>query len=429
MFLPAPAAPGDLVWKKRYDGPAFGYDGSTAIASTPDGTKVFVTGWSQGPEGHDLTTIAYRASTGTKLWVRRYDGPADGNDYGGAVWVSDERVFVTGHSKGPDGFDYVTLAYRTGDGAKLWKKRYQGPSGIDDLPEAITGSGNKIFVTGLSGADFATVAYRAGTGAKVWVSRYDGPPGGDDYATAIATSPTGDVVVVSGYSESHASGFDYATIAYGTATGTKLWTRRLDGPADGDDYAAGVAVGGAKVFVTGTSEGGATGTDHATVAYQISSGTKIWESRFDGIAGADDSARAIAIAGKKVFVTGSQEGLGTGRDYMTVAYRAGTGVELWAKRYGEAGNGYDSAHAIATAGKRVFVTGSSAGATSGSDFATLAYMKGSGALLWVKRYDGPGSADDSASSISASTEQELVFITGTSIGSTPDFATIAYEAA
>ena len=51
--------------------------GSLAPAGvSPDGSKVFVTGYSVGSaSGYDYATVAYDASTGSELWVKRYDGP------------------------------------------------------------------------------------------------------------------------------------------------------------------------------------------------------------------------------------------------------------------------------------------------------------------------------------------------------------------
>ena len=55
-----------------------GSDGGTSVVASPDGSTVFVTGsaWRPG-SGHDYLTMAYGAATGTKLWLTRYNGPAN----------------------------------------------------------------------------------------------------------------------------------------------------------------------------------------------------------------------------------------------------------------------------------------------------------------------------------------------------------------
>lgn len=49
-------------------------------------------------------------------------------------------------------------------------------------------------------------------------------------------------------------------------------------------------------------------------------------------------------------------------------------------------------------GNTVFVTGYSSGATSGTDYSTIAYNTVTGARLWAQRYTGPGNGQDQASS-------------------------------
>ena len=83
-------------------------------------------------------------------------------------------------------------------------------------------------------------------------------------------SPDGSQVFTAGNSTGSTSHADYATVAYDTATGDKLWAMRYDGPRNGYDvaYAIGVSSEGSKVFVTGSTRPGRRGdNDYATVAY------------------------------------------------------------------------------------------------------------------------------------------------------------------
>ena len=86
------------------------------VGTSPNGSKVFVTGTSQGAgTGVDFSTIAYDAMTGAKLWVRRYDGPVSSTDAAHAMAVSPDgsMLVVTGESEGTTagGTDYATIAY------------------------------------------------------------------------------------------------------------------------------------------------------------------------------------------------------------------------------------------------------------------------------------------------------------------------------
>jgi hypothetical protein len=67
-------------------------------------------------------------------------------------------------------------------------------------------------------------------------------------------------------------------------------------------------------------------------------------------------------------------------------------------------HGLDVAHALAVSpgGRIVFVTGASCGAGTGLDFVTIAYDAITGTQLWLSRYNGPGNRTDSARSVAVS---------------------------
>ena len=123
----ASANPGQRRWVQRYD--YGGTDFVTDSAVSPDGSTVFVTGASfTTSENHDIATIAYTASDGTPRWERRYAGPDLDWDIGSAIAVSPDgsTVFVTGTSWSfASGDDYVTVAYAASDGklmTRTWSK-------------------------------------------------------------------------------------------------------------------------------------------------------------------------------------------------------------------------------------------------------------------------------------------------------------------
>src|SRR2546427_9268887 len=116
------------MWWIRYYGGGGDYDVASAVAVSPSGSKVFVAGASDGgPSNSDYAMVAYYVSTGAKLWVKRYDGPGDSVDSASSIAASSDgsAVFVTGESDGAlGGGDYATLAYKAFTGAKLWVRRY-----------------------------------------------------------------------------------------------------------------------------------------------------------------------------------------------------------------------------------------------------------------------------------------------------------------
>jgi DNA-binding beta-propeller fold protein YncE len=150
------ASPGAQLWASRYSGPVNGQDEPFSMTVSPDGARVFVTGIGTGASsGLDYSTVAYSAATGAQLWAGRYNGPANGDDYAQSVAVSPDgiRVFVTGYSTGTSsGADYATVAYSAATGAQLWVKRYNGPANSHDYAYAVAVSpdGARVFVTGSS---------------------------------------------------------------------------------------------------------------------------------------------------------------------------------------------------------------------------------------------------------------------------------------
>src|SRR6516162_6665855 len=94
----AAASPGAQLWAKRYNGTGNNADAATAVAVSPTGGTVYVTGQSYGTAlVVDYATVAYNAATGHQQWVARYHGPTGGS-VPSAVAVSPDgkTVFVTG---------------------------------------------------------------------------------------------------------------------------------------------------------------------------------------------------------------------------------------------------------------------------------------------------------------------------------------------
>jgi DNA-binding beta-propeller fold protein YncE len=361
-----------------------------------------------------------------------------------AVSPAGAAVYVTGQSLGSaSGFDYATVAYNAATGKQLWASRYNGPGNNTDIAYsvAVSPDGRAVYITGQSVGstgfdDYATVAYGAATGKQLWASRYNGP-GSFNEAYSVAVSPTGAAVYVTGESLGSA-GFDYATVVYDAATGKQLWVKRYNGPGNGEDIARSVAVSptGATVYVTGMSYGGAaTGYEYATVAYNAATGARRWVSRYNGPASGGNAAYKVAVNpnGATVYVTGySSGGTGTVSDYATVAYNAATGAQRWVSRYNGPASRGDAAYSLAVSpdGTAVYVTGGSYGGSATLyDYATVAYDAATGTHLWASRYNGPSSSEDVAFAIAVSPTNGSVFVTGESL--TPpsdwDYATVAYH--
>ncbi len=240
---------------------------------------MFVTGTSKdgGANDRDFVTIAYRAGDGSPQWTSRYSVGADNFAVGLAVSPDGSTVYVAGYGRAAINLlhDYELVAYRSGTGAQAGTAEYAG--GDDDFSSsvAINGDGTRVFLTGIGGQDFLTVAFDGTTLVPLWSSRYDGQHG-FDAAYAITVSPDGGRVYVTGESEKSGiacfgdvASTAYATVSYAAASGGQVWVSRYAGLRRDPDQAEQIAVSpdGSSVFVSGNSDYGCKGSDVATLDY------------------------------------------------------------------------------------------------------------------------------------------------------------------
>src|SRR6266508_1285240 len=141
------------------------------------------------------------------------------------------------------------------------------------------GLGVVLIVSGVNLARL-TPAFAAG-GDQLWISRYSGPGSAFDQAVAVAVNSDGSRVFVTGDSPDATGNEDYQTFAYDSSTGAVVWSSRYDSPFSGYDEASGLSVSpdGARVFVTGISEGPGTYSDWSTVALDAATGAFLWVMR------------------------------------------------------------------------------------------------------------------------------------------------------
>jgi hypothetical protein len=427
------------LWAQSYNGRADDFDWAEDVVVSPDGSRVFVTGSSRGAtSSKDYATVAYNAASGDTLWVTRFNARADRTDYATDLAVSPDgsRVLVTGSSaRSTSDDDYATVAYDASTGDQLWVKRYDGPAHSHDAAMAmdVSPDGTRVFVTGISyratGSGYVTVAYNVSNGTQVWIKRYSGH--GDLYSSpsAVGVSPDGSGVFVTGLLAGTAGTSEYATVAYDASTGDRLWLMRYDGGKDVNfARALGVSPDGSHVFVTGFSGGLTSGRDYATVAYDAANGAEMWVARYEGPATRDDFPSALQVSpdGNQVFVTGTSH-LSPDEDAIaTVGYDALTGGRLWLTRFDGSASEYDFGADLGVSpdGARVFMTGGSS-----ESYLTAAYDTTNGAEVWVRLYHGPADRGGGAKALAMSPDGSSVFVTGSGAGTTSrlDYGTVAYD--
>jgi hypothetical protein len=470
----SPAPPvGCETWVARYDNPsgeanshAGSAEGGLATVISPDSATVYVTGQSPADNGNpDFTTFAYDASSGTQRWMTRYDSQFHGVDIAYAIAVSPDgsRVYVTGSSADTGNSDpytdpiaIATVAYDAATGTPLWASRYDPISGQGagfSTSVAVSPDGHHVYVAGGSAQpslapDALVISYAAESGQQQWVTRESAGDGLASAFTAVRTSGDGSRLYVTGYSQANdGTGFlTFVTSSIDAGGGALLWTAKYESPnGDSDATALGLSPDGTRLFVTGESTGSGTSTDYLTLSYDAASGAQRWQAGYDGNADIDKAtALAVAPDGSRVYVTGFSSGNATGTDYATLAYDAASGTQLWVTRYNGPADASDEAYAIALSpgGTVVYVTGHSTNVSTstpkGASYATVAYDSRLGLQRWEARYNvhtpAPVSttfSGDTAYAIAASPDGSRVIVTGISTSLTTttdyDFATVAYD--
>jgi PQQ-like domain len=350
---------GREVWEQG------GIVGGTALAVSPDGFRLFMTGSS---------TVAYDAATGAELWVQP-GATALG------VFADGSRVFVASGE--------TTLAYDAATGTELWATSYT----FTAAALGVSPDGSKVYVTGSSPEangypDYATVAYDAASGAQLWDERF-GRQTKTDYSNALGVSPDGSKVFVTGTSKSGPfGGYEFGTVAYDSATGNQLWAQFYGEHRDkygSAPTALAVSPDNAKVFVTGVLVPSSRfGGGQATVAYDATTGSVLWALPESSAAGCGGDL-AVGPDGSSVFVA-SRVGrswrcypgyINRRASWITSAYDTTTGATQWTQEYRRPQTNAAFALGVSPDGSKLFVTGM-AGGQSGSDgyYTTVAYSTG-----------------------------------------------------
>ncbi len=426
------------AWIRAYDNPngynvdgftGFGLDFVTSMVASPDGNRVFVTGWSwdNATESLDAATVAYDRA-GRQLWVARYDGPADLDEipYGIAVSPDGRRVYTTGtqdvcyifggcntpEDYRSERFDAVTVAYDAETGQRLWSSRF-GSRDVSDLMMRVTVSedGTHVIATGSSGRfnGYVTISYDAVTGAEEWRSRHR--ESGDSGSNAIALATHENRVYVSGYSDG-----DYATVAYELTGGKRLWTARFD--SGGFDVGGRVAASldGTRVYVSGTTSSFSNDTV-TTIAYDAATGIDLWTSSFKSV-GIQSVGMAVSPAGDRIFVAGvDRPAIDVPGLLHAISYDAASGSQVWAAQ-SPSGFSMGAALAISPDGASVYLADNVPSGTgpedyNASDLITLSYRASDGAAEWAARYNSsPRGIQQNYPSVAASPDGKRLYVAG-----------------
>jgi hypothetical protein len=215
-------------WVSRYNGPGSVFDSGQDISVAANG-DVFICGYARGTTGitnYDAVTIKYN-NAGTQQWAQTYNGP--GNDYDRAnrlVIQSNGNVAVTGRSIGTitTAEDMMLLNYNGTSGTLIWVRRYDGGYvQYDEGKDVYQDVSGDLYVAGYSyntGTNNNYITFKYDTlGTMIWNVKYNGPANNSDQAYAMTMDNLGNIYLT-GVSKGSGTNDDYNTIKYCQLTTT-----------------------------------------------------------------------------------------------------------------------------------------------------------------------------------------------------------------
>ncbi len=314
---------GNRVWTQRWTSPITNYSAYAYSIAVDNQGNVFTTGFmSDGFTDGEFITLKFNSS-GALQWATPYNGSTSSIDYANCIVVdSDGNSYIAGWSGGANNLhDFTTIKYDP-DGNELWVRRYNGTANDNDYAYwlALDASGN-IYATGQSvetgsDNDITTIKYTP-NGDVLWMRHYNGPGNGYDAGQAVAVDGDGNSYITGNHTT--ATGLECVTLKYSTS-GDLLWSASFNGPDQSGGVLISIALDDlANVYVSGfVFSGGA--SDFATIKYDTS-GTEQWAKLYDGPAQSYDGTYAISVDNEhNVLVTGYSTGVGTDYDYTTIKY-------------------------------------------------------------------------------------------------------------
>jgi DNA-binding beta-propeller fold protein YncE len=429
------AAPGDQLWAAKFSTGGNHTDSGYAVAVSPDGTRVFVTGAIRFNSAY--MTIAYDAATGAQLWQAQWFStyPVNGVPADIVVGPLGNRVYVTGEIGNGQNYDFGTVAYDAATGARIWRKRYNGPAAGDDRASALALSpdGHTLYVTGESdgtGRSAATtIAYDSKSGAQEWISRLT-PGRTQNGFSDITVSADGSRLYAAGESGTKPA---VLVAKMDAANGHAVWTKTFKHPGDQLDSASRVALtpDGSTLVVGATTISSGSNFDWATIAYDPATGARRWTRTVDRGQGDVLTGLAMSPTGQDVAVSGWLSPHQA--DAGTIVYRVDTGAVVWQRAYDDPVHGFDFANAVAYSpdGSTVYITGQGDVAGGVSQFLTIAYDAAKGDKEWLRRSRNRGPVPGAtAYAIAVNPNGSAVYVTGTRDVNArdSDFLTIAFAA-
>ena len=270
---------------------------------------------------------------------------------------------------------------------------------------AVDGSGN-VFVAGwetVSGGwlDWRIRKYDASLTTLLASTDYNGPGDGEDEAFALALDGSGNVLVA-GYEDGSTGGHNWRIRKYNASLSVLLATTSYDGPAGNNDQAWALAADGSgNVFVAGDEVSPAGGMNWRIRKYNASLTTLLATTDYNGPANVADGATALALDGTgNVLVAGVETGVVGIANWRVRKYNASLTALLGTTDYNGPASMFDYPTTVAVDGTgNVLVAGCETASGPQFKWRIRRYNASLTGLLATTDYSGPTFGDDEARSL------------------------------
>jgi hypothetical protein len=347
ILIKIDADTGDTLWTRIYGSANFfEFAGHVAVGHSGD---VYVAGMagSISHPGVDAFTIRKYDKYGNLLgMVQGRDGP--GAHPGAMVLDDDENVYLTGVDQIPtiiasEKYDkFLSLQWARIEMDTLLRERVATAMAVDD-------SGNVYIVGYCNGSwygitptpddtisDYFILSYNDVSGIPRYWKEYSCPPeDSSDAATGVVVDDAGQYIYVSGFGNGRTTSLrDIWTMKIVAATGDTVWTRKFNGPGNGNDITAGwgdfgipgplsipmvMDPSGTILYIAGATEE-TPGSNNAYLVMAYDTGGDLLGSHVYDL-GYDDKPEEIVISSAgKPYVTGCGQVMFYLDDFLTVKY-------------------------------------------------------------------------------------------------------------
>lgn len=317
---------GSILWNKRFNGKSNSFDVAVKVSVDASGNPV-VSGYSyENNSSFDLVTIKYDPD-GNQLWIRKYNGPGNGSDIADDMLIDNSgNVCVSGSSLGQGTInDFVLIKYNS-SGTEQWVRRYNGPvNGNDNFTSLASDTNANLFITGSSigsgtSLDFATIKYSP-AGEELWLRRYTGPANSSpDEPKAIVCDNAGNVIIT-GSSVGVSTSYDFLTVKY-SSSGNEEWSTRFTGllPFGFDEPRSLTVDISGNAYVAGLSSNASLMDDIILIKYSPE-GNQLWMNRFNSPSNGNDVANTVSLdLYGNLFISGFTTGITSGSDFTLIKY-------------------------------------------------------------------------------------------------------------